>query len=68
MTVKKQDYQTLSIELEEVLAALQDPEVRVDEAVVLYERGLKIIGQLEAHLTSAENKITKLTLQAAVKE
>jgi exodeoxyribonuclease VII small subunit len=65
MTTKQEDYQTLSQELEAVLAALQRPDVQVDEAVKLYEQGLKLAAALEAHLKLAENKIQKLKLQAA---
>ncbi len=62
---KTKDYQALSFELDEVLAALQQPSIQVDEAVKLYEKGLKLIAQLEKHLGEAENTIEKLTLQAA---
>jgi exodeoxyribonuclease VII small subunit len=60
---KKADYQTVSQELEAVLAALQRPDIQVDEAVKLYEQGLKLAAALEAHLQEAENKIQKLKLQ-----
>jgi exodeoxyribonuclease VII small subunit len=59
---KEEDYQTLSLELDEVLAKLQQPDIHVDEAVALYERGLRLIEQLEQHLQQAENKIEKLKL------
>ena len=61
---KAKDYQGLSLELDEVLAKLQQPDVRVDEAVKLYEQGLKLIEQLEQHLEQAENKIEILKLAA----
>jgi exodeoxyribonuclease VII small subunit len=57
------DYQTLSRELEVVLTALQQPDVQVDEAVQLYEHGLKLAAALEKHLKQAENRIQKLQLQ-----
>jgi exodeoxyribonuclease VII small subunit len=60
---KQTDYQTLSQELESVLTALQQPDVQVDEAVKLYEQGLKLATALEVHLKRAENKIQKLKLQ-----
>jgi exodeoxyribonuclease VII small subunit len=63
---KAKDYQELSLELDEVLAKLQQPNVRVDEAVKLYDQGLKLIAQLEHNLEQAENNIEKLKL-AAVK-
>ena len=65
MSAKQEDYQTLSRDLEAVLAALQRPDVQVDEAVKLYEQGLKLAAALEAHLKLAENKIQKLKLQVA---
>lgn len=58
----KQDYQTLSAELDAVLAKLQDPEIQVDEAMRLYEQGLQLVTQLEKHLKQAENKLAKLKL------
>jgi exodeoxyribonuclease VII small subunit len=62
---KAKDYQALSIELDEVLAKLQQPGVRVDDAVKLYEQGLELIELLEKHLQQAENKIEKLKLAAS---
>ncbi len=59
----KASYQTLSQELDEVLAALQAPDVQVDDAVKLYDRGLKLIEALQQHLDQAENKITQLKVR-----
>ena len=65
MSSSKQDsYQTLSAKLDDVLARLQQPDIGVDEAVALYEQGLKLVKQCEAQLATAENKIEKLKLQA----
>lgn len=61
--MEKGDYQKLSVQLETVLAKLQAPDVRVDEAVKLYEEGLKLVATLEKHLKQAENKIEKLKAQ-----
>lgn len=58
------DYQTVSSELDQVLAALQNPGVAIDDVVALYERGLALVKELETTLKTAENKITKLRLQA----
>lgn len=68
MPAEKQDYQSLSDQLDQVLAALQDTDVQVDQAVELYEKGLALIAQLETQLTEAENKITKLKLRATGKD
>lgn len=64
MAKAEKDYQTLSAELDQVLASLQTPGVHVDDAVKLYEEGLKLVGQLEKHLQQAENKIEQLKLAA----
>lgn len=62
------DYSGLSIELGDILAKLQQPGIQVDEAIKLYEEGIKLIDQLEAHLEKAENKIEQLKLSALKKE
>lgn len=63
MTAKKaDDYQNLSAELDEVLAKLQQPDVPVDEAVDLYERGAKLVAQLEKRVEQAENRIEQIDL------
>lgn len=62
-TKKPVDYQTLSQELDGVLSALQQPDVAVDEAVKLYEQGMKLIEQLEDHVAKAENTLEKLHVQ-----
>lgn len=64
MSKKHKDYQTLSLELDELLAKLQQPDIAVDAAVVLYEEGLRLIADLEAQLQQAENKIEQLKLAA----
>jgi exodeoxyribonuclease VII small subunit len=57
---KKTDYQHLSVELDNVLAKLQAPDIQVDQAVSLYEQGMKLVAALEAHISQAENKLKKL--------
>ena len=61
---KTKDYQSLNLELEMTLTKLQQPDIQVDEAVKLYEQGLKLIDQLEDHLQQAEHKIEQLKLAA----
>jgi exodeoxyribonuclease VII small subunit len=56
-------YRQASDELAAVLEALQRPDIQVDEAVQLYEKGLELADALEKHLQEAENTITKLQLQ-----
>lgn len=63
MTAKQPDYQTLSQELDAVVVALQQPDIAVDQAVMLYEKGMKLAAQLEKHIEQAENKLEKIRLQ-----
>lgn len=58
------NYSALSIELGDILAELQQPGIQIDEAIKMYEKGIKLIGQLEEHLKNAENKIEQLKLAA----
>ncbi len=60
MAINKRDYQTISNELDKVLAQLQDTEVAIDDAIDLYQQGEKLIKELEVYLKTAQNKITKL--------
>lgn len=54
------NYQSLSSELDTILLALQKPDINIDEAMVLFEKGQKVINELETYLKTAENKISKL--------
>ena len=60
MATAKKNYQELSEELDEVLDQLQDEDLDVDTALKLYEQGLKLVGELESRLSSAENKVREL--------
>ena len=50
----------LKAELDEVLDSLQADNADIDEALKSYERGMELVGLLEAQLKQAENKVTKL--------
>lgn len=57
---KTDEYQTLSRRLDEVVAAVQAPDVTIDEAVAAYEEGMELVEKLQEYLKKAENRITKL--------
>lgn len=57
---KEVNYQELSAELDTILAQLQTDDFDIDEAITLYERGIKISKELESYLKTAQNKVTKL--------
>lgn len=57
----KQDYQAMNARLEEVLEALQAPNIAIDDAITLHEEGVKLVTALQEYLEVAENNIKKLT-------
>lgn len=63
MAKEKANYQSMMRELQTLLADMQDDNVDVDAALAKYERGRELIQELTNYLESAENKITKRTLE-----
>ena len=57
---KKDDYQSLNKELDEIMDKLQGDELSIDTAVTYYERGMEIVQLMESQLKEAENKVTKI--------
>lgn len=57
---KKTDYQALQQELDAVLELLEDPATDIDAALKAYERGVKLIAELEGYLKTAENKVREI--------
>lgn len=60
MTKTVVDFASLNSELETILIELNREDLDVDQAIKHYERGLKLVAQLEQYLQSSENKITEL--------
>lgn len=60
----KQSYTDINNELDEVLEQLEADTIDVDTAVKLYEKGLKLVRELEARLEIAENTIRELKSKA----
>lgn len=57
-------YQAQSQRLDEIMAALQAPDLTIDQATELYEEGIKLVTELQAYLKTAENKISRLSQTA----
>lgn len=51
----------MSEQLNEVLEQLQSPDVSIDQAIVLHQKGTQLIKDMQEYLKTAENQITKLT-------
>ncbi len=60
MATKPVNYQKLNSELEQILAQMQSGELDIDESIKLYERGQKIVKELQTYLKATENKISKV--------
>jgi exodeoxyribonuclease VII small subunit len=60
-STKEFDYTKKAGELEDVLAALQSPDILIDQATKLYDDGLKLVSEIEAYLKQAENTVHKHT-------
>ena len=65
MAVKKdlstaKSYSQLQQELDSVTTQLENGDVSIDEALKLYENGLKLVAELEKQLSRAENCIIEL--------
>ena len=57
---KKTDYKTLQTELDAILDTIQGSTLDIDEAMKAYERGMKLIAELELYLDKAQHTVTKL--------
>jgi len=63
MADKQMTYQQLSAELDDIMVQLQAEDIDIEAAVEAYERGMKIVTELEKQLKTAENKVKKIKLQ-----
>lgn len=53
------DYRAKTRELDEVVAALQDPDITIDDATKLHAKGRALITELETYLKQAEIEVKK---------
>jgi exodeoxyribonuclease VII small subunit len=63
MARKDFDYGKQVTELEQVVAALQEPTVQLDEAIKLHATGLKLIEELEDYLSQVDAVVKKRTIE-----
>jgi len=68
MTEKSTNYKELSAELDEILDKLQSSDIDVDDAIGLYDRGIKIAKKLEKYLKEATNRVEKIKKTWETKE
>ena len=58
------DYQVKMTELETLLAELQQPDISIDEALQMHEKGTKLAQEISDYLESAEVTIRKRIAQS----
>lgn len=58
--VKKAGYQKMKSELEDIILAMESANIDIESATKAYERGMKLISNLEEHLKTAKNHISKV--------
>lgn len=61
MSDKTIDYKKLSAELDAILDKLKLGNSDINESIELFEKGSKIIAELEKYLKESENKIKKIS-------
>jgi exodeoxyribonuclease VII small subunit len=58
---KPRTYQQMADELAGLVEWFESDAVNLDEAVAKYEQTVELLGQMEAYLKAAENKVKKIT-------
>jgi len=55
-------------ELTELVEQLEDPEIELEAALVLYEKGVKLSGSIQKTLESAEQRVAEVAADGALPE
>lgn len=55
-------------ELSELVERLEDPEIELEAALVLYEKGVKLSGSIQKILESAEQRVAQVAADGALLE
>ena len=55
-------------ELSELVEQLEDPEIELETALVLYEKGVKLSGSIQKILESAEQRVAQVAADGSLLE
>ena len=55
-------------ELSELVEQLEDPEIELEAALVLYEKGVKLAGSIQKILESAEQRVAQVAVDGSLLE
>jgi exodeoxyribonuclease VII small subunit len=61
MAKTEKTYQQLDDELNRLIEWFEGDSIKLDEAADKYQEAMQLIGQMEEHLKTAENKIKKIS-------
>jgi len=61
--MKKVDYQTLRLELDQILENLGQDEPDIEQAIKQYERGIQLVKMCEEYVSDARNRVVALKQQ-----
>lgn len=61
MATKTKSFEEMITELEEIVAKLENGDAHLDEAVALFEKGMKLSVKCQSQLDKAEQKVKVLT-------
>ena len=65
MIEAKKSYRQMNEQLAEILAWFESEQVDLDEAVAKYEQAIKLLGEMETYLKTAQNKVKKIAAKPA---
>ena len=54
--------------LSDLVEQLEDPEIELETALVLYEKGVKLSGSIQKSLESAEQRVAQVTADGSLLE
>ena len=54
--------------LSELVEQLEDPEIELEAALVLYEKGVKLSGSIQKTLESAEQRVAQVAADGSLQE
>ena len=55
-------------ELSELVEQLEDPEIELEAALMLYEKGVKLSGSIQKILESAEQRVAQVAVDGSLLE
>ena len=58
--IEEMSFKEASVELEQIVRALENNQLELEESIASYERGVALLGALQKRLDAAQQKVTVL--------